>query len=452
PEGAIASILRDAFGGERHFPRALKLQMNPTPVTLKIDSLSYGPYGVGRNEGQVILVPLTVPGDEAEVRISEEKNNYSVGELIRLINPSPLRQNPPCPYVGQCGGCPWQQIVYEAQLAAKEKSLEDALRRIGKLEGFERLPILRSPKEYRYRRRIRLQVDGRKRLGFHRAFSHELIEIDSCLIAEPAVERQLSHAREWLKRLTTRIRHIEMVASNADGAVVLVGKAEGGFAPEDDLASSRFLADHEGIGGLILFGRGWRRSWGKEKISIDSEDGLTMEADGEVFTQVNREGNRRLAGEILQWGNFNSHDRVLELYCGAGNFTLPVSRRCKEVVAVEGDTRSVENGKTNGRLSRLENIRWIRSHVPGALKQMSERGERFSKIILNPPRSGAKGLEDDLARLEAEKILYVSCNPPTLARDLAALSKKGYKVTRVRPVDLFPHTFHVETLAEIMRR
>ena len=176
-----------------------------------------------------------------------------------------------------------------------------------------------------------------------------------------------------------------------------------------------------------------------------------MEADGEVFTQVNREGNSRLADEILQWGDFNSHDRVLELYCGAGNFTLPVSRRCKEVVAVEGDTRSVENGKTNGRLIRLENIRWIRSHVPGALKQMSERGERFSKIILNPPRSGAKGLEDDLACLGAEKILYVSCNPPTLARDLAALSKKGYRVTRVRPVDLFPHTFHVETLAEMVR-
>ncbi len=421
-------------------------------LTLKIDSLTYGPYGIGRKDGRAILVPLTAPGDEAEIRILEEKSNYSVGESIRLIQPSPLRQDPPCPYVGQCGGCSWQQIQYEAQLTAKERSVEDTLRRIGKLDGFELLPILRSPKEYHYRRRIRLQADGRKRLGFHRAFSHQLIEIDSCLITEPTVEQQLNHAREWLKRLRTHIQHVEIVASDADGAVVLVGKAEGGFALEDDLANSRFLEDCEAISGLILFGRGWRRSWGKERILINSEDGLRIEVDGEVFSQVNREANSRLVEGFLQWGAFDHRDHVLELYCGAGNFTLPMARRARAVTAVEGDPRSVENGRSNGRLNRLENIRWIRSHVPRAIKQLREKGENFSKIVLNPPRSGAKGLEDDLASLGAEKILYVSCNPATLAGDLAALSKKGYRLTRLQPMDLFPHTFHVETLAEMVSR
>ena len=177
-----------------------------------------------------------------------------------------------------------------------------------------------------------------------------------------------------------------------------------------------------------------------------------MEVDGEVFTQVNRQGNSQLVQELLHWGEFHNQDLVLELYCGAGNFTLPIARPARAVVAVEGDGRSVENGRTNSQLNGLENIRWIRSHVPGALKQMSERGERFSKIILNPPRSGAKGLEGDLASLGAKKILYVSCNPPTLARDLAGLSKKGYKLKRVQPIDLFPHTFHVEALAEAVRR
>jgi len=425
--------------------------MATTELTLHIDALTYGPYGVGRKDGQAILVPATVPEDEVEVRIVEQKKNYAVAEVARLIRPSPLRQIPPCPYVGDCGGCPWQHVQYETQLKAKEKSVEDALRRIGKLEGFELLPILPSPKEYYYRHRIRLQADSRKRLGFHRASSRALVEIGSCLIAEPEVERRLSQAREWIKVLKTQIRHVEIVQGDVDGAVVLVGKAEGGFAVEDDPACSGFLQRSGAATGLILFGRAWRRSWGQAKTGLLSEDGLKTESDGEVFSQVNREANARLARELLEWAGVGGRDHVLELYSGAGNFTFPIARRAAGVTAVEGDARSVENGKANSALHGLTNIHWIRSHVPAAIKQLRERRERFSKIILNPPRSGAKGLEDDLASLGAEKILYVSCNPPTLARDLSALSQRGYRLTRVRPADLFPQTFHVETLAEMAR-
>ncbi len=425
--------------------------MAATELTLHIDSLTYGPYGVARKDGQVILVPQTAPGDEAEVRIVEAKSNYSVGEITRLIKPSPFRQSPPCPYAGECGGCPWQQVQYEAQLRAKEKSVEDALRRIGKLEGFERLPILPSPKEYHYRRRIRLQADSRKRLGFHRASSRELVEIDSCLIAEPEIAGGLAQARDWIRLLKTPIHHLEIVRGDVENAVLFAGKAEGGFAAEDEPTCSRFLERSTEVAGLILFGRGWRRCWGKAKIALLSEDGSKIEMDGEVFSQVNSEGNSRLARELLHWGAFGNRDRVLELYCGAGNFTVPVARLAREVTAVEGDARSVENGRANSLAHGLKNIRWVRSHVPAAIKQLRQKKEYFPKIVLNPPRSGAKGLEEDLARLGAEKILYVSCNPPTLARDLAALSRRGYRLTRVRPVDLFPQTFHVETLAEMVR-
>jgi len=419
------------------------------PLTLKIDSLAYGPYGIGRRDRQVIMVPLTAPGDEVRVRITEEKANYALGELLHLVKPSPFRQDPPCPYFGVCGGCPWQHIGYEAQLAAKEKSVADALSRIGGIVGFQLLPIVRSPQEYHYRRRIRLQCDKNKRLGFHRASSHELIEIDSCLIGHPEVDRCLTHAREWVKGLRTEVRHVEIVRGDEEKQILLVAKAEGGFAPEDDAASSRFLQHCTEIGGLTLFGRRWRRSWGQGGIVIRSEEGLRMEVDGEVFTQVNREGNIQLARELLQWGKFDDADRVLELYCGAGNFTLPVARNCREVVAVESNPRAIENGRHNGQLSQLENVRWVRSDVSEAIRRLRKRGEKFSKIILNPPRPGAKGAEEDLPYFHAEKILYVSCDPSTLARDLAALGNKGYKTTRVQPIDLFPHTFHVEVLAEM---
>lgn len=424
--------------------------MIDSTTTLKIGSLAYGPYGIGRAEGRVILVPLTAPGDEAAVRIVEEKKNYLLGELSRLVRPSPLRQDPPCPYFGACGGCPWQHIRYEAQLAAKEKSVEDALRRIGRLGGFELRPILSSGQEYRYRRRIRLQAEH-GRLGFHRAFSHELVEIDSCLISGARAERRIADARDWIGRLKTPIRYLEIVEADEGKAVVLAAHTAGQFAPADDAQSSRFLAGHKKLAGLIISGRGWRRAWGQEKILLRSADGLKMEVDADVFTQVNPEANQALVRELLEWGEFHDRDRVLELYCGAGNYTLPVARRSREVTAVEGDPRSVENGRSNSRLNKIENIRWLLSDVPGAARRLGQKGEKFSRIILNPPRSGAKGLEKDLALLGAEKILYVSCNPATLARDLAALTARGYKLHRVQPFDLFPQTYHVEVLAEMRR-
>ena len=420
-------------------------------LPLKIDSLTYGPYGLGREKGRVILVPLTAPGDEVTVRILQERRNHAIAELSHLQRGSSVRQNPPCPYFGACGGCPWQHIQYEAQLAAKERNVSDALRRIGRLNGFELLPILRSPQEYGYRRRIRLHADESKRLGFHRALSNDLVEIDSCLIADPDVDRQIIHAETWIGELSTPIQYIEIVRGDGEKQVVLTGTALGRFAPEDDATCDRFLREHDEIAGLVLNGPGWRKSWGEEKVALLSEDGVRMECDAEVFSQVNHEGNRRLVREVLAWGEFHGQDRLLELYSGAGNFTLPAARRSREVVAVEGNPLAARNGVRNSELNELKNIRWLSSPVPHAVKRMREKGESFSKILLNPPRAGAKGLADDLASLEAEKIFYVSCDPPTLARDLADFGKKGYRLRRVRPFDLFPHTFHVETLAELVR-
>ena len=420
-------------------------------LPLKIDSLTYGPYGLGREKGRVILVPLTAPGDEVTVRILQERRNHAIAELSHLQRASSVRQNPPCPYFGACGGCPWQHIQYDAQLIAKEKNVADALQRVGRLEGFELLPILRSPQEYGYRRRIRLHADESKRLGFHRALSNDLVEIDSCLIADPDVDRQIIHAETWIGELSTPIQYIEIVRGDGEKQVVLTGTILGRFAPEDDATCDRFLREHDEIAGLVLNGPGWRKSWGEEKVALLSEDGVRMECDAEVFSQVNHEGNRRLVREVLAWGEFHSRDRLLELYSGAGNFTLPAARRSREVVAVEGNPLAARNGVRNSELNELKNIRWLSSPVPQAVREIRENGEGFSKILLNPPRSGAKGLADDLASLEAEKIFYVSCDPPTLARDLADLGKKGYRLTRVRPFDLFPHTFHVETLAELVR-
>jgi len=416
-------------------------------VTLDIDALSYGPYGIGRLNGKAVLIPATAPGDTVAARILESKQRYSVGEMLRIMRPSQERQTPPCPYVGSCGGCSWQHLRYDAQLKAKQQSVNDALRRIGKLEDFELRSIIRSPHEYHYRRRIRLQCNELKQLGFFRPASHHLIEIASCHIADLEAERHLASVRYWVLQLASSIQYVEIVVGDEPNQTIIVAGSAGAFIRGDETVSRAFLEQTPGIAGIIIRGRDWRHTWGQTAISVRTEGGVCLKIDGDVFTQVNSEGNRHLLNELISAGQFGAKDRLLELYCGAGNFTLSLAKRSREVVAVEASRASIENGKQSARQNGLENIRWIAAQVPPAVKRLKQSGERFTKIVLDPPRPGAPGVQADLAALGAEKIFYVSCNPTTLARDLSAFAKNGYKLDWVQPLDLFPHTFHVETLA-----
>ncbi len=428
------------------------LQTNAkSKITLEIDSLAYGPYGIGRMDGKAVMVPRTAPGDRVEARIVEAKPRYAIGEALRVIEPSALRQTPPCPFVNECGGCPWQHIRYDAQLQAKQQNVENALRRIGKLEGFDLRPIIPSPQDYRYRRRIRLQCGSAGKLGYFRPASHELIEIDDCLIADGRLTGCIAPLRRWVRELNTAVEFVEIVTGDETDQIVVVGKSVGEFFARDATACERLRDEAGAIGGLILHGPNWRRTWGRIAISVIVEDGIGLRVDADVFTQVNPEGNRRVLSELLAGAEFQNQDRVLELYCGAGNFTLSIARRVSEVVAVEGSRSSLQNGRLSAQRNGLENIRWVCAAVPAALSRLRQRREKFTKLILDPPRAGAKGLEAALASFGAERLLYVSCDPATLARDLGALSHHGYKLRMAQPIDLFPHSFHVETLALMTR-
>jgi 23S rRNA (uracil1939-C5)-methyltransferase len=420
-------------------------------LTLEIDSLSYGPYGIGRVEGKAVMIPNTAPGDRVAAHIVESQERYAVGELVRLLRPSPARQTPPCPYVGECGGCPWQHIRYEAQLKAKQQNVAAALRRIGKLDGFDLRPIVPSAHEYHYRRRIRLQLDGRQRLGFYQPSSHRLVEIDACRIAMETVNDCLAALRSWIRQTHSALEYLEIITGDRSGEVVLVAKSTAGLAPNDEVAWSRLLEQEPRIQGLVLTGRDWRRTWGNTRVSLFTEDDICLAVEADVFTQINPEGNRRILTELLTTGDFTDQDRVLELYGGAGNFTLSIAKRAREVLAVEGHRPSVASARQSARLNHLSNINWIVSDVPAAVERLVKRRETFTKIVLDPPRAGAKGIDRQLASLSAEKILYVSCNPATLARDLGALAARGYKLTLAQPIDFFPHTFHVEVLALMER-
>jgi len=420
-------------------------------ITLDIDTLSYGPYGIARHSGKAVMVPHTAPGDRVAVRIRESKQRYDVGEITRLIAPSPLRQTPPCPYFAACGGCSWQHLRYEAQLRAKQQSVADALQRIGKLADFELKPIVAPPDEYHYRRRIRLQVGPNNTLGFFGTASHELVEIRSCLVADERLNDAIAVLRHWIRRLRTAVESVEIIAGDEPAEVVAVIGAAGPFATVDDSIFEDLIRETATIRGVIVAGENGRRTSGQTGITIALNAGLSLTVDADIFTQVNAAANRQLLQALLTAAQFNRSDRVLELYCGGGNFTLPVAHQAQEVIAVDGDRSAIRHGKLNAQKNDLANIRWTCAPVPKAVAELRRRREEFTKIVLDPPRAGAKEIAARLSDLNASRIFYISCNPTTLARDLAELAKQGYRLQMVQPFDFFPQTFHVETLAVMGR-
>lgn len=420
-------------------------------VKLEIDRLSYGPYGIGRVEGRVLMIPHTAPGDTVTAHVVEEKERFAIGAVDRILTPAPGRRPPPCPYVGACGGCSWQHVDYPTQLVAKQQSVEDALRRIGKLSGYELRPIIAAADEFHYRRRIRFQIGPGKEIGFFGAATHELVKIDACLIAGEPLNRVIETLRRWARGTNTDLEHVEIVSGDQMNETVVVAQAPGDFIPRDEPGCANLVGAEGGITGLIVAGRDWRRAWGEPRITVSLGAELDLRVDADVFTQVNPAGNRRILDELLLAGDFNGGDRVLELFAGAGNFTLPLARQSKSVLAIEGHRSSIDNAKLNAQKQAIGNIRWICAPVPRAVAELRRKREQFTKIVLDPPRAGAKGIETDLKALGAARIVYISCNPTTLARDVAALGRLGYKLATVQPIDLFPQTFHVEAVATLER-
>ena len=430
--------------------------MPSVPISLTIDRLSYGPAGIGRmngkDGGKVVFVPQTAPGDRVDVILTEEKKRYAHGHLVAVRQAGPARRMPPCRYVPRCGGCPWQHVSYAEQLRAKEALVREHMRRIGGMEDPPVLPILPSPQEWRYRHRIRLRTEPPARLGFYQSQSHELVELGDCLIAGEDCATHLAQARAWLARLRTTVRRIELITSDplrdATGGVVLVGNAQGRFQADDEEECAAFVAGHDDVAGVILFGRGWRRAWGETRIVLDlGVDDLTLEVKRGGFTQVNPAGNRVLIAALLRLGDFQGSQKVIECHTGAGNLSLPIAGRVATLIGIEQDPYALADARENIARTGLNNVTFVHASARVGLRTLVQRGVEADVLVLDPPRAGAADSLDDIPRLKIQKVVYVSCDPTTLARDLRRLGQWGYRVESLQPVDLFPHTYHVETIA-----
>ncbi len=433
--------------------------------TLDIQSLAYGGDAVGRlADGRTAFVRGACPGDAVEIRVVEDRGRFVRAEVARIVSASPDRVAPRCPYFGVCGGCQWQHVSYSAQLVAKRQAVVDALARIGKVENADELvrETIASPAEYGYRNKVELLVDrasGRPRLGYHEAHSERFVEVEECHLlpkAQLKAPKALGGALRYIsgeQDLGLSRVAIRVAANTRDVEVALWG--EPGPFPRKPVASTlgqamkmsslvRVLVkgpvkERKIAGVEVLSGSGFWR----ERLL-----GTTMTVSAPSFFQVNTRAAEKLVEAALAAAEVDGTDHVVDLYAGAGTFTIALAELAGEVTAIESASSAVKDLRRN-----LEDAQVWADVVGGdALRELPELGH-VDCLLVDPPRSGLhERAIPAIAGSGATRVVYVSCDPSTLARDARLLAEQGFELVSATPVDLFPQTYHVETVAAFRKR
>ena len=410
------------------------MSAEPALVELMVESLAAGGDAVGRGaDGRVVFLPHAAPGERVRARLVEEHRQYARGELVEVLSAAPERVDAPCPLFRErsCGGCTWQHMSYAAQVRAKHEIAASALRRaIGR--GLELLPTLAPVEPYGWRRRARLHwVRPPPRpaavVGLYAPRSHQVTRVPACPQLEPALERALEPIHRLLAPGLFQRGEIDLLAGSRDEVHVAVrGPCRRGAAEA--------LVEQGGVAGVIL----GRQVFGAAAVEI--EPGQWGQADR--FAQASRAGNAGLLAAVDRAARPRDGARVLELHAGSGNLTRVLADGAACVIAVD---------RSPGPASGDARVDWRAGAVEDVTGELVAAGERFDLVALDPPREGARPLCGPIAALEPRRVVYVSCDPATLARDLDQLDRLGYAARWAQPIDLMPQTAHVEVVVAIDR-
>jgi 23S rRNA (uracil1939-C5)-methyltransferase len=422
--------------------------------TLEIEKMVYGGQGLGRADGKVVFVPFTAPGERLDVEVVREKKDYAEGMPKRLERISSLRVKPFCPLYGECGGCQYQHFSYPEQLKLKEEAVKDILLRPPLKGDFDVLPVIPSPYDRGYR--IRAQFKGgmigeRKILGLYAWRSHRVVEVQECPLLYPLANQILQGLQNWLgERNSVFVKNADLQVSPHEGQGVVFLQIEGSADPRMGEEICRTI---KGVKGVTLEGK-HKTSWGELTLQYDWSEiegmkRLHIRTGGESFFQVNPYQNQNLMLKVVEWSGLTGQEKVLDLFCGSGNLTLPLAQRAGKVWGIDQDPRAVDHAAENARANHLSNCTFFAARAEEGIRRVKGAVRSVDVAVLDPPRVGARATLDLLVSLRPQKILYVSCEPPTLARDLARLIALGYNVKRVQPLDMFPQTYHIEVIAEL---
>ena len=444
------------------------------PITLTIERLSHEGRGVARNDGKIAFVDGALPGETVSAIYTARRSQFDELNLKQVIVAAENRITPPCEVAGICGGCLLQHLHPEGQLAHKQQVLFDQLKHSAGITSFEVIPAMRSTSQS-YRRKARLAVryvhkKGDVLVGFREKANTFITNMSYCTTLVEPVGRLIAPLRKLLLSLEgcREIPQIEVavgetacVATEQLDSVLRVTLTLRHLQPlsESDKDRLKLFADQECVewylqsGGPDTVVRLWPQSDHDqlEYYLPDDLGDITMSFYPGDFTQVNAEINRRMITQAIKLLDLKPDDKVLDLFCGLGNFSLPMAKRCASVTGVEGSQDMVERAGINARNNNLSNTSFYAADLFTEFDNASWAVPQYSKLLLDPPRSGAIELVSRIRELLPQIIVYVSCNPATLARDSAELEKQGYKMTHAGVMDMFPHTGHVESMARFER-
>jgi len=449
-------------------------------LTISISDLELGGKAVARHDGRVVFVDRGLPGDEVVARVTRTKRTFAEARLERVERASPDRQAAPCPHAERCGGCRFQELRYERQLEIKERLVRETLARLGGIAEPPVAAIVPAPETFHYRNKMEFSFqpgeDGSPRLGLHeRGAFDRIFELETCLLPSPLtveivrLTQRFAREHHWrayhprrhegIVRFLT-VRHLPITDQCAVHLVAASEKIEGLDAWAREVAAlspavrtvTLMLNDSRaniatGESERVLLGPG---------VIVERLAGLEFEVSGSAFLQTNSRQAEALYARALQAAALEGHECVLDLYCGTGTLTLMLARAAGEAIGVESVPESIERARMNAQRNRVANARFELGEARAVLREWA-RGERPRApkpevVVVDPPRAGLHArVVARVAELQPRRIVYVSCNPATLARDLHDFAARGYALAEVAPFDLFPHTPHIECVARLER-
>lgn len=430
---------------------------------------------VGRWDGEAVFVPFGAPGDRALVKIVKDAKTHAFGRLEKVLEPAPCRVEPDCPVFSRCGGCTSRHISYRAELEWKTQRVRDALERIGGFHDLPVLPILPGEGRCGYRNKALLPLgegpQGQLVMGFYARNSHRIVDCRDCRLHPPEFRLAMEAFRRWAAEFgdpvyseaahTGRMRWLYLRKAEATGQVMVCVVVNGnGLHHEKELAEAMAGAV-PGLASLVInsnrertnvaLGKRCRTIWGKGYI-LDRLCGLEFAISPLSFYQVNRGQAQRLYALAADYAAISENGLLLDLYCGTGTIGLSMARRAGRLIGVEVVPQAVEDARENARRNGIENCEFLCADAAQAARELARRGERPEVVVLDPPRKGCgRELAEIVAAMAPRRVVYISCDPATLARDLRYFAQLGYCPKEARPVDMFGGTGHVETVVLLQR-
>ena len=444
-------------------------------IETEIDAMSTDGSGIGRYEGMAIFVPLTAVGDKIKCRILKVQKNYAFGKIEEMLSPSDKRVDSDCPYFEKCGGCVYRHISYEEECEIKSAKVKDCIERIGGLKEVEFESIISAPNRCGYRNKAQIPVgldkDGKLIMGFYAGHSHRIIDAKHCLLQPEEFGVITDVFREWFALYGDSvyneethkgvIRHLFLRRGEETGEIMVCVVINADKLKDADKLCSMLRENVPSMTSFVLntnkektnviLGKKCRTVWGNDTIA-DELCSLRFNISPLSFYQVNRTQAERLYNKAAQYAGLTGEETLMDLYCGAGTIGLSMAHKVKKLIGVEIIDAAIENAKVNAKENGITNAEFICGDAAKAAEMLEKRGEKPDVIIIDPPRKGcAAELIDTINNMNPNRVVYVSCDPATLARDMKIFDEKGYKALKATPCDLFPGTAHVESVVLLER-